>query len=178
MTLDWYVLLSPLALLLIALLLVFLGCVGDDPSPISGSRLKLNMDLDLQKTPTTDTRQVKKITVFWPLWSLGAVKRTVPAPAAEVIPTDASDDFLDPSRDPGAEYELTPAMLSGLDQVSCTCDVLIGLPSGPSLDETLKVESVPVTLTAETTYIFTLTPKPAASSTSKREFIIQEYTPA
>jgi hypothetical protein len=173
---DWYVFLSPLALIPMALLCLFLGCVGDDPSPPSSSLLKLNMDRDLQKTTTTDTRQVKMISVAWSLWSLGS-PTTVPKPAAEILPTDAADEFLDPSRDPGAEYTV-PAAMFPLDHVSCTCHVSIGLSSDPSLDETLKVESATVPLTLGTTYIFKLTPKPPASGTSKREFILEEYTPA
>jgi hypothetical protein len=176
--LDWYVVLTPLALLPIELLILFLGCEAAlgtftlAPPPL----LKFNMDVDLQKTTAADPRQVRQITGYWSLWSLGSVKGTVPVPSWKIVSTDPVYDFIDPGRDPGAETSVPPSSLSGLDQVSCTCELAIGVGSDDSLDERVKIESMLVVFDPKlSTYVFTLTPKPPKPG-AKREFVLREYS--
>jgi hypothetical protein len=173
---DWQLVLSLLGLVPIAFLFGFAGCTGQDPIPPPDSLLKLTLDLDLQKTPTSDTRQVRAITVSWTLWSIGAPIKTVPAPPAQVVPTGVRE-FLDPFRDPTAEYTVKAATSPPVDHVSCTCEVSIGLAGDHSQDETKKVESNVVPFSFGTTYVFELTPKPPASPSSKRDFVLVEFTP-
>jgi hypothetical protein len=176
---EWYLALAPLLLLILAALSFFLGCVGDDPAttPSSPSLLKFNMDLGLQKPTPVDNRQVKEIKVYWSLRNVGAPWKTVPAPPLDILPTDATDDFLDPLRDPGGEYLVTGGELSATDHVSCTCELRQGIAGDGMADETETVSSNVVAFTSGTTYVFTLTQKPPASANSKHTFVLNEYIP-
>jgi hypothetical protein len=176
---EWWIVLAPLLMLIVTLALAFLGCVGDDPviTPSSPSLLKFNMDVGLQKPTPADNRQVKEIKVSWTLMSLGSPWKTVPAPPADIVPTDATDDFLDPMRDPGPEYSVAGAELSKTDQVRCTCEVRQGIVGDDAADETIPVSSAVVTFTSGTVYVFSLTQKPPGSPGSKRALVLQEYTP-
>ncbi len=175
--LDWYVALAPLALFPIVLLFLFLGCeavLGSftvAPPPL----LKFNMDLDLQKTSTADPRKVRRITGFWSLWSLGSVKHKVPVPEWEIISTDPVDDFIDPARDPGTEVSVPPSSASGIDHVSCSCELSVGIGSDDSLDESISIDSTPILFDPSlSAYVFTLTPKPNPGG--KRDFVLREYS--
>jgi hypothetical protein len=177
---EWWILLAPLLMFIVSLTLAFVGCVGDDPTstPSPPSRLKLNMDAGLQDPTPADSRKVKEIKVSWTLFSLGSPSKTVPAPPADILPTDATDDFLDPLRDPGAEYTVNdPADLSTTDQVRCTCEVRQGIAGDDAADDTVAVSSGLVPFATNTVYVFSLMQKPPTSSLSKHVFVLQEYTP-
>jgi hypothetical protein len=144
------------------------------PTP---SRLKLTLDLDLQKPTPADNSEVKKVKVFWSLWKLGSVWKTVPSPPHVIVPADALDDFLDPTRDSGAEYDVSVADVGLSDEVSCTCEVTQAAP-GDALDQITTVSSNKVALQPSTTYVFTLEQKPPVSTTSKRVLRVGEYIPS
>ena len=121
--------------------------------------------------------KVKKVKVFWSLWKLGSVWKTVPSPPDVIVPADAVDDFLDPTRDSGKEYSVSVADVGLSDEVSCTCEVTQGVPGG-ALDEITTVSSNKVALQPSTTYVFTLEQKPPVSPTSKRVLVVGEYVPS
>jgi hypothetical protein len=178
---DWHFCLVAVLLFPLAFLFRFVGCtavLGDfDVAYPTPSLLKLNFDPDLQKPTPADNAEVKKVKVFWSLWSVGSVWKTVPAPPDVIVPTDALDDFLDPTRDPGAQYSVSVADLAVSDEVSCTCEVTQGVAGGV-LDEVASVSSNKVALQASTTYVFTLEQKPPVSAASKRVLVVGEYIPS
>ena len=179
--LDWHLGLVLLLLLPIALLFRFIGCtaiLGDfDVAHPTPSLLKLNLDLDLQKPTPVDNAEVKKVKVFWSLWKTGSPWKTVPLPPDIIVPADALDDFLDPSRDSGVEYSVSVADVALSDEVSCTCEVTQAAV-GDALDQITSVSSNKVGLQPSTTYVFTLAQKPPLSATSKRVLRVEEYIPS
>jgi hypothetical protein len=171
---GYYALVTPLAVLAIALLFRFVGCSSTATG--SGPLLfQLNMDPDLQKPVAGDTREVKNIAVFWSVWDGGSLLRTVPVPPTVINPLDP--DFLDPTLDKGAEYSATAFDLASANHVSCTCVLTLGVPAGSAPDESETVHSTSLPLVAgHGNYVFTLTAKAPKTAGAKRDFVLREYS--
>jgi len=170
--LYFYAGLTPLALLPILLLFGFVGC--STTATGTGTVFKLDLDRDLQNPVLGDTRQIKRITVFWSIWNGGTLLRTVPKPPKEIDP--GNPPFLDPTSDQGAEYGPFSSELLTADHVSCNCELIVGTSPDSSSDDKIVIQSTPFALVAaDSTYVFTLTPKPN-KSTGKRDFVLREYS--
>jgi hypothetical protein len=171
--LDLCAALTPLALLPNALLLRFVGCTATATG--TGTVFQLDLDSDLQKPMPADSRQVKRITVYWSIWNGGSLLRTVPPGTPNEINPE-NPPFLDPTLDQGAEYPTRVNDLITADHVSCSCELILGTSADSSSDENVTVHSTPFVLDpAHTKYVFTLTPKPN-KVTGKRDFVLREYS--
>jgi hypothetical protein len=150
-TVDWFVLLTPLVLLVVALPLLFVGCteftssgpgIGTVAGPGLGiaplTHFRLEMDLNLQAQVSSP---VVRIEVTWSLEGLGALPIVVPQPPPSVIvarlaaPTDpvSSLPTIDPDKDLGASARITTDSIENRDRVRCNCKVFLRNGNTPTV---------------------------------------------
>jgi hypothetical protein len=156
MSIDWYVLLSPIVLVIVALPLLFVGCAKftaepgsppkDDPHPpprttppgsspplvpIRVTTFRLEMDRSIEQVD--DARRPIKIDVVFRLTSsTGAVAQVeLPQPHRQITTTKTpppNPPLIDPATDPGVWFSIVEADLGVRDRASCVCTVT--LPDG------------------------------------------------
>jgi hypothetical protein len=139
-TIDWFVLLTPIVLLVVALPFLFVGCARFDAAPgvgtVAGPPLgvtpltafRLEMDANLQlQLPSP----VVKIEVTWSLESATGVPAPIilPQPPPAVIRSTqvppSATHAIDPLKDPGASASIESANVGTRDQVRCICTVFL-----------------------------------------------------
>jgi hypothetical protein len=169
--LDWFVLLTPLALLPIGALLIFLGCAQiagleppdpQSPAPVVGpsARLQLNPDPELNVIKPNGIDF--KVTEIFVSWILTSVPSGVPPPK---VRSDnvvrQSGDFVEPTDNP-AEQLVEQIVATKYNTVTCKCDLTLRetVPVNPSSPgfQNVSVTSPPMPLQLNKNHVFELLP--------------------
>ncbi len=171
MTLDWFLLLTPILVAVIVLPFVFVGCAQiagiRDPEDVVRTTLKLNLDPLLQshRFPSADhPKLVTKVTVTWTLLQKGAVAAR-PLPPQDIVSHEIPPSVppqIRPQIDPGLETPLDdndPAIGTTWNSVRCECAITVEdgtLVTPPPPPETMD-------LVTHQANVFWLRPVPDAS---------------
>ncbi len=150
MTIDWFVLLTPAVLLVVALPLLFVGCAhftsapgqppdttpaapappGAPPPPPDPPRTSFRLEMDANLNQGFNS-PVVKIEVTWSLESSAgtapALLRPQPPPAvitSKQIPLPVPPK-IDPLKDPGASDSILSSTVGTRDRIRCTCKVFL-----------------------------------------------------
>jgi hypothetical protein len=146
-SIDWFVLLTPIVLVIVALPLLFVGCTKFDtasetttePSPtVRQTTFRLEMDRNLQQG--LGSPAVRIDVVFRLKSSTGAaLPIELPQPHRQIISTQippANPPALDPLKDPGAFVTISEADLGARDRVNCVCKVTLANGNTPNVTGT------------------------------------------
>jgi len=162
-SIDWFVLLTPIVLLIVALPLLFVGCAkftaepgsttepdpppgrGATPTPVRGTTFRLEMDPNLQQG--LGNRRVVSIDVVFRFTSStgGVPQLELPQPhqlikSAQVPPADPP--AVDPVKDRGVSFTIADADLGPRDRASCVCKVTLDNGNTPNVTGTNKAVTI------------------------------------
>ena len=144
MTIDWFVVLAPLVLLVVAMPFLFVGCAKFDAAPDatthdSGSRttFRFEMDPNLQNDLGAQ-RKVTRIEVFFRIQdstgALAAIER--PQPHRLIVNTQMpapTPPAIDPGREHVLPVEVPNTDIGNRDQVVCNCSVILANGDTPNV---------------------------------------------
>ena len=169
MTIDWFVALTPVVLLLVALPVLFVGCTrftagqGDpptpdpepetppgpppDPPPVPPpvrTSFRLEMDPNLQVNLASP---VVRIVVQWSLESStgGLAPLLVPQPATVITTRKVpppNPPAIDPITDLGAKGDVPSDDIGTRDKVRCVCTVFLANETTPNVAGTQRQENL------------------------------------
>jgi hypothetical protein len=152
-TVDWFVLLTPVVLLIVALPFLFVGCSKFDAAPagpttIAGPPLgiappdppqtffRLEMDANLNQGFNSP---VVKIEVTWSLESAAGTAPPIVLPqqppaviTSKQIPLPVPPK-IDPLKDPGASDSILSSTVGTRDRVRCICKVILNNSNTPTV---------------------------------------------
>ena len=178
MTIDWFVLLTPMVLLVAVLPFLFVGCTsfktaeGETTTPVPPAggpqppgtapttTFRLEMDANLQ---VPGVSPVVKIEVSWSLDSSAAPPAPPPltVPQQPVVITSRKvpppvPPAIDAATDPGAVFEIRSADVGLRDRVRCLCKVSLADGTSPNVAGTNNR----ATLTRDATHEFRIRARP------------------
>lgn len=167
MTIDWFVIMTPVAVAVICLLFAFVGCPKFDEDA-KNTVLQLNPSPNLQDIAMgLPNKPVTKIEVSWDLTQNmtpmtttltrgGSIVNPMGGP---IVPTDMTATFKE---------ELDDSTVGSRDRVRCTCTVTV---TAGGMDQKINVAPVDATLAKNGMNTFLLQPlKPAKPNNPTRRF--------
>jgi hypothetical protein len=162
--LDWFVLLTPLVLLPVALLFLFVGCGEFETEKEPTATVQLNPSPNINDiVPNGTDYKVAAIKVTFTLHqkppSPGAAVATPKPIVKTIVPKDPARPFVDPALDGSISETIAASDLKTYNEVECVCVVTLRPTANPPQDvDNFPTPSIRGDLAAGKTRVFRLDP--------------------